>query len=338
MGVGVYASTFHDRGGTFLVDGPLEIPQEEYDDFNESLVGSLESAARKIGLDVEHRRGFTTHQAAFDREFSAVADDGIVQVGWRSWESDFVVGVGPTRRGAEMLDHDPEEAVVESGRDAEKMKRDYDTLVENVIEYLRLSLMTSDFECRYRTSGYTTSAYTVPDHAEARMLELETEIAAGQAVLKASREESLAAMEREERIAVMKTLIAAGAQIGRIEVPFIDKIARKLMFFSPEEVDDASASTGVVASGPIPDEWIEHMDEWPGKDACAVPRNAYTHAWFLDRQTRTSTRGDVVISTADELAEATEYEVVVQLEGPGADTERWETLAETPDPQASLKL
>lgn len=201
MGVGVYYSTFQDRGGIFLIRGPLgkdedyevyrkecaadgddpmdrdDWAQQEYDDENEFLLDSVTTAGVGIEFLASPRRQFRSENADYDREFSKIVEDNFVAISWRPWQHDFVIGVGPTNRAAEILDMDDSDASEDIKNALAAFKTDYEALVEASLEAIRIDAMQNGFECRYRTSGYTTSAYSPVENVKERYTELGATIA-----------------------------------------------------------------------------------------------------------------------------------------------------------------
>lgn len=194
MGVGVYTSDFGSAGTTFIVTGPLATDEEyasyvaatedplgqsdwatqEYDDFTDNMAEVISEALKQVGFfPANHRRGYT--RASFDDNFVSCSSNGLAEIGWRSWESDYVIAVaGDGRWQSAMADPGGyvEEFAAEQGLDPEKAKPVYLELVEALKEYVRLALQDNSFECRYRTSPYTTDQYPVNAETAPRMDEL----------------------------------------------------------------------------------------------------------------------------------------------------------------------
>lgn len=215
MGVGVFHSTFQDRGGTFLISGPLgtdedyesyrkeciadgdepmdrdDWAQQEYDDENEFLLDSVMTAGVGLDFQASPRKGFRSENAPFDREFSQIVEDDFVSISWRSWQHDFVIGVGPTNRAAEILDMDDSDASEDIKNALAAFKTDYEALVDASLEAMRIDAMQNGFECRYRTSGYTTSAYSPVENVKERYTELGATIASLREKLSTNLEKAL---------------------------------------------------------------------------------------------------------------------------------------------------
>jgi len=315
-------------------DGPVDDPgdhgvasyedwsQEQYDDFNLELVEAVERAGRELGFGVNQRRGFRAERAGFDSEFVGVASCGAVEVGWRSWQHDFVVGVGPVRQWREWMaspDSYAEDVVEATGRSPAKVAAAYADLAAKVQEYVRLRLMADGFECRYRTSGYTTGRYEHPEgfDAEARAEALKGEVAALAAYLEASPEQALAQADREERVALARTLRERndGCHFGRdhneigTEIPVYAPGRDAILLFNPYVANPR-------ASLPVPDAlrpFLRGLDAADG--LAAVPRTEETEAWFAEQAARPGFRGEPrLLVSADEYAEAVGEECVVTVD------------------------
>ena len=193
MGVGVFRDTFKGTGSTIIISGPLpddddyqayvdecdddeamsqmDWEQDNYDQFNADLVNALRSIGRDLDMCLADSSVFsTTHRAAFDSDFCAVVNDALLSIGWRSWQHDFVVGIGSDVEWAgqaDDIDDYREELIRSYHLPAKVVIENYASLAEAAALYTRLSLQQSGFECRYPTSGYTSAEYTKPENLDA---------------------------------------------------------------------------------------------------------------------------------------------------------------------------
>lgn len=336
MGVGVYESTFHGRGGTFLVDGPLgtdedyeshlqacesdgvdalsreDWSQQEYDDENELLLDSATTAAKEIGLSAANRKRFESGYASFDREFSLLAEDDLVAVGWRSWQHDFVIGVGPAARAEQKLDLDAAESASELGRSIEGFKADYDALAAAVLEYVRIKIAQDGLDCRYRTSGYTTASYSAVEDPQAKLAELTATISSLREKLSASREEALTRISDEERLVVIEAALDADQDVA---FAVADKKDPGIHLYSAADPDGDGCT--IFASMIVPAELEEWFASLPADAHVAVPREPRTEAWFKARQM--APREFNLIASADEIAAATGSEVSIKVSASDTD-------------------
>lgn len=331
MGVGVYESDFQGLGHTFLVSGPLLVEedhakwlkesgadddfapsfevwsQDQYDQANEELVASVEQACGELGFSIEKRDRFRAARAGFDSDFVAIADDGVVAVGWRSWENDFVVGIGPTGSADERLGYDAEFALRELGRDPETFRTEYEAQASAVEEFVRLWLVKVGLECRYKTSGYTSAAYALPEDADARLAALKNEIVAGTAKLTAGPSDALAQIDGSERQKIVKMAVDE-RMVVVFPVAEVKGEERRLHLHAVS--DDYQDGYAVVASTDAPKElsgYFRGLDD----GVVAIPRDTRTEGWFAAYQASMS-RADLVAS-ADEVAAATNEAVTVRI-------------------------
>lgn len=348
MGVGVYQSDFQGLGHTFLVTGPLLVEedheqylkesgadpdtasfetwsQDQYDQANEELVSSVEQACRELGFLVENRDGFRAARADFDSDFVAIADDGVVAVGWRSWESDFVIGVGPTRRADERLGYDAEYAVRELGRNPEAFRGEYEAQASAVEEAIRLALLKIGLECRYKTSGYTSATYTLPDGADDRIAALKNEIRAGTARLTADPSDALAQIDANERQKIIETAVNE-RMVVVFPVAEVNGDERRLHLHAVNE--DYADGYAVVASMDVPKELLAYFHRLED-GVTAIPRETRTEDWFASYQA--SIRRADLVAAADEIAAAIGEPVTIRKYDGSDNSVDVFTVAEAPE-------
>lgn len=347
MGVGVYESDFQGLGHTFGVSGPLLVEadyeqfmkesgagqaisfetwsQDQYDEANEELVAAVERACRELGFSIENRQGFRAARADFDSDFVAIADDGVVAVGWRSWESDFVIGIGPTRYADEKLGYDAEYAVRELGRNPETFRAEYESQASAVEEFTRLSLLKLGLDCRYKTSGYTSAAYELPANVDARLAELKADIVAGTTKLTAGPSNALAQIDASERQKIVKTAVDE-RMVVVFPVAEIRGDQRRLHLHAVS--DDYPDGFAVVASMEAPKELYGYFRD-QGDGLTAIPRDARTESWFAAYQAYIR-RADLIAS-ADEIAAATGEAVIVRMYDGSDNSVAVVTVAEAPE-------
>lgn len=335
MGVGVYSSDFNGSGGTFLVSGPLasqedyeefranqlesgedsdfvmdysDWSQDQYNDFNQELIVTLERAGQALGLSVEPRKpgSYGLVSAEFDREFTRIMECPFLEVGWRSWEHDFVIGVGGSGNWPDWMgspDAYADEIIQETGRPAGTAAELYGKLAKNVQEYMKLSLLESGMECRYRTSGYTTGSYAVPDDIAAQKELIKGEITQGLQTLAMPREEALATASKEDRIEVARHLAGENFVDIRPKVIAFDADEQAAVLYDLRDLDEAEA---VIA---LPQEVLDSLKSLGySKGLNAFPRNSDTENFLATLQRKRDTR---LILTADEVAAATAEDCVV---------------------------
>jgi hypothetical protein len=193
MGVGVYESDFDGTGETFIVspdfyntpedyeayckdfegdegDEPLDFEtwaQQNYDDFDENLKWSIKSALDHVGKGFHEPRPRDRERFGADGDFSLLFRGHDLDVGVRGWETDAIVGVAPTRehvrRMIEVGEEYDGECEAEFECSLEALRETYAGAVSSLTEMAIQALVRDGFDCRYRTSGYTSGGYLKDD-------------------------------------------------------------------------------------------------------------------------------------------------------------------------------
>lgn len=331
MGVGTFSSDFHGTGGTFIVDGPLatETDYEAYkveagddpmeytewmiqedEDFNEDLVGALSELCRQLGMTLGKRRRLEASRAPFDSDFVAIGDNDIVAVGWRSWENDFIIGVGPDRAWLGYLDEGGAEAIREKARPVEALREEFGVLQQAIQDYVRLGLMERGYECRFKTSGYTSASYDKPDDIEKAKADLKVTIDAVSKSLEMNAEDALNVATEEQRIALAHAVLSDSSFDLKIEVVLYDHDDSSVTTYDP-------AAETFAAQMAVPEEFRGGMAalEVVEDGLSAVPRNEAFAPFFASLQARR--RGDVLVLSVDEYVKAAGEPLVVEYnDGP----------------------
>lgn len=208
MGVGVYSENWRGTGGTFLVSGTL-VGKAEYDDYveqaedpgdvmsfeewieNESQ-GEYEQLIEAINrLHIAFKVGPLRPGYALSSDAMKEASDSYgswrvfaevdpYAIGVRSWQHDYVVGVAPQSvdQGVEVFADDggatESECLDAYGAVLVQVREQSAALREALLELTRLAVQDAGFDCRFRTSGYTTGRYEPmdPEARKTRMAEL----------------------------------------------------------------------------------------------------------------------------------------------------------------------
>lgn len=292
--------------------------QQEYDDFNTLLIEEVEGVARELGFRIESRKGFSADRADFDSEFVAIADNGFVQIGWRSWEHDFVIGVGAHRNTLDMASEPEGNAtdIIENyGLSPEAFAKAYAMIADSVEEYVRIRLLEKNFECRYKTSGYTTDGYTLGDKDEvaARKEALMQAIEDGYSFLKASPTDNILDADHDEIVALAKAMLDANdnwTDRFAVQVPVWDKAQGGVLLFKPGH-ENATAiilpmRTGEDGTKEVNHALIGYLNSLPDEDGlAALPRNEMTAEFLRQQQAKYNKSGvyDLIV-TAEEWVEA----------------------------------
>lgn len=241
MGVGVFSSTFEGRGSTVLVSGTL-CTREDYDAYRENfqgedgdesepmpyehwarqecdddlanLAGALQSLAESLG-GTKAFLGRRAERADFDHDFARLGSDSHWEIGVRGWEHDHVVGVAVGGvLGAAMANPEGEagiQAVLEFRATPAELSQRGDTLQDALAECVRFELMANGFDCRFKTSGYTSSAYTVPEDLPAAQAAAKAAVVAAVAAVQAMADRDLLGLDTPLRRELLKEAVAEGA-------------------------------------------------------------------------------------------------------------------------------
>lgn len=265
--------------------------RDEYDDFNEQMIDTLEEAGAELGMTVENRRGFNADRATFDTEFVGILGSRIIGVGWCSWEQDFVIGAGATKNN-DWQDYlgDPEsftdEILRETGLSPAVFSERYEGVVNAIQEYMRIALLENKIECRFRTSGYTTGTYPAPERPEAEKARLKEVIVAGLATLELSPGDALEGALPADRASMIKALSeGAGADDYQLVAPVFNHLQGAIHWVNPADGEvhaSSSAQEGLTGSGVNMAELMRDADQTEGFSP--IPRNEQTEAWFQYRQ------------------------------------------------------
>lgn len=339
MGVGVYHNTFNGSGGTFMLSGTL-VRREDYDAYIEDLHRNdpeeeplsyeawciqegederenIDSVLRDVGSELGMDTRAARDRATFDTDFLLRFSSDPIEAGIRSWQHDYVVGVGAA--APKYSDAAPQNIVATPNAYAAYMlcadnygviASDYAdracAFSDDVMTYTRFRLMQSGFECRFRTSPYTTRAFAPPDDYEAELRVLRERIAQHIAWFNRGAAQALKDLGAtpEGRVALIKEIMRIrkgdpnyGRHAGdlQLRVPLYDPNGRELLLFDPDEVQsnprDAKPKEWLEASRLFPEyELPAAVDTlWPvppNSDLWPLPANALTASWLAERQAR----------------------------------------------------
>lgn len=336
MGYGAFDSDFGGVGDTFTVSGPIPTAagyaayaeecradgdepldeegwrEQEVEDFESELLGTLRAASADLGLALSRRGPRGGYPAAgFDDDFTLVAEASPVAVGFRQWQHDYVVGVAPA---AGMLDalRDVEgnaAAFLELGRLPESYEALYDTVRSAVQDYVRLRLMANGIECRFRTSGYTSAAYEQPADPKAETARLRAVAEAGIKRLDRQPDDALDELDGAGRVAFLAGMRAAFGEDEapfRVVVPVFDADFDDLWLFTPGEPD----ANFTRKAAPHERAWLAALPPGEGGRA-ALPEGAEAEALVA----RIQGAEDSLVVTAAEYAAATGEDCVVSWDG-----------------------
>ena len=357
MGVGVYRDDFNGTGRSVNVDAPLtedkdykayvkeekkagetprsrdEWDQDQYNQANETMIDVVESTCQEVGLYSVRNGTYGGRRPDFSDEFTGIADGDAFSVGWRSWEIDFVVAIGPSSGLAEVAEAIPgmeAETVIGHGMAPKVFKAAYDKTLGEFEQLIRYALLRAGLETARPTSSYTQSRDEAPKDIEERIEALTASVKAGIARLTRPAEKAMAEASAEERVEMARAILDANP----------DDLEGLPQVLVATYIEGGSASLwqpdvqegGLLVSATMPGELRGYMDTLPkaGDGIAAIPLNAETEAWFSARQAKS--RGRHVVISAEQYAEITGRDCVVHWRDDETKERGSYTLAEAPAP------
>jgi hypothetical protein len=293
--------------------------QDRYDDFNEVLLDSVASIGKELGFTATRRRRFDSESADFDDEFLSLSIGEAVEIGWRSWEHDFVIGIGgygSIGRMMQDIDGYAGEIVNEMGMAPERAADLYADLVSSVEEYVRIRLMQYSFSCSYKTSGYTSSSYQLPENVEARCEELRATIKELSSKLSGKPSDAIKAASSADRIALAEALRKINDDHGRDGEDMAEILTGIAVYNSEDDtilIADPYEEEGWIGSLAAPRSGIhDYLKtlETNEEHLAPIPRNEATEAWFVGYQEK---HERVLLLSADEYMSAVGEDLVVNM-------------------------
>lgn len=387
MGVGVYGNNYNGTGVSFLVDGVLSTEddyraycqdvgdddavsfetwaQDAGDDQSTAIMDAIESVRVRVGLD---HPGNGRARFEPDTDMSLLAN-GRFEIGLRSWEHDFVIGIVPDAALRENLegaeDFNDEQAKRTYGNDgyrhrlfqwhlaAEDLVETFGlpanevvdlvcTTVDNLKQLLILELQGNGQKCRFRTSGYTTGAYdvTADDVRETEMERLTTDIKAAMARLDAPAIDNLKALSAEQRHLLLKMTdrsrlsdYKSDLQKLHVLVPYATCSTHDGRTFHQINLYDLTEGQ-TFSSSTVPDSLKEQMVAFVGEgDIKALPDTPEWQAWWVDHRAKEGKYKSLnLIASAAEIENVWKDDIVLTFEDDEGDTVEVnlsETLAPT---------
>jgi hypothetical protein len=337
MGVGTYRSDYGGAGASINVPGPLTedddyasyvadtvkagdepVSREDwdrwaYDSANDEMMEAVTGVARQLMFDVVRIGQFNGPSADWDRDVTLIARDDVFEIGWRSWEHDFVVAIGPGRAFAEGISRDgadAEWALGERGRAPSALGTEYAAALSDFEELLRLTLKDTGFETTYPTSGYTSAAWSHPDYdVEARKTELVESLKDSLTKLAMEPDEAMRTADAAERVEMAKAAMALAAR-PYSNAPQVLVATWQAAYVVPGEPEDetirAGASlwdpheeiNGLICSASVRDPVVRaFFESLPLVDGtAAIPCTPETEEWFRSQMSGEPAR--IVISAA----------------------------------------
>lgn len=190
MGAGVYTSNFKETGVTFMLSPDFYLTDEEYDNYVKAVEGEVDtpmdrdtwasqelddycdqasyvilSACEKLSENTKMGRPWRDRFDA-DTAFGAICRSTDFVVGMRTWETDYVIGIVPPESIRNLLINGEEyegQSLRETGQEIADLRTSTGSMIEIVKETVIQALLEGGYDCRYRTSGYTTAAFQKTD-------------------------------------------------------------------------------------------------------------------------------------------------------------------------------
>lgn len=369
MGVGNYRASFERNGdgvgATFILDGPY-VREGAYEEYRKSETAEgmdplpedvwLQDESSDLWRDVVDRLkeiripGMETagrdETCAFDRDFTLVASDDNVEIGYRSWENDLIVAVAPASAVHDYVE-DPDgsahEIVDSTGLDPAHFRETLSSLCDGVAELLQIRLGRNGAEVRRRTSAWTSARIEAPADPAARIAELETSVAAAAATLSGGWDAAAVAASDARRLALVAAVDAARASgeecSTSIECLYAGEEGRSLKGFDPTTGEltmegTIPAALEADATAAVASETFALADG-PALRAHMAARFAQS----VERSKSSGGRSGVVLqATPEEYLKATGKAAVVVYDMGDGTTERLVLAGEDPEPSDAPRI
>ncbi len=332
MGVGTYREDYGGAGRSINVDGPLtsdedyeaykkeqeddgehvlsqdEYNQDQYDGFNERLLETVVSVARDVGLSSDLESRFGNRCASFDKDLTAVASGGPFAIGWRSWEHDFVVAIGPSSSFEDFVDS-PEAnagwAITECGRPAAALADDYRAVLDDFESLVRVTLLSEGMDTSVPTGSYTSSTDKLPDDYETRIETLTRSVKEGFWRLSRDASQAMSEATVDERLALAKAIV--GYDAGDVDPGDLPKVlvavhdeGGGIGLWDPRDEENGLHASMSVGSP----EFASYLASLPhDADGLApIPFCAETEAWYAKEVRTDPHKGLQVALSAEQYA------------------------------------
>lgn len=356
MGVGTYRQDYQGTGRSINVDGPLpsdedyaayckdmasqgdepmdreEWGRDVYDQANEDMLHVVDAVARDVGLHSMRKGRYDGGKVDFDRELTGIATGSVFEIGWRSWQHDYVIGIGPVSDFEEFVSNPDENAIwsiTERGRPADALKEEYDGVLEEFETLVRLSLMQGGLDTSVPTSGYTSRPDTAPADISERIEALTASVKAGIERLNRPFKAIVGLGTGEERVALARAILGyAGPDSGYLPKVLVATSVENgagVNLWDPSDEDN-----GLMSSATVPKEMAPYLSTLPSIDELApVPFNAETSTWYA------SVQRDRVVLSPEQYAQASGEACIVAWKDDETNEAGTVTLHEGPEPAAA---
>lgn len=312
IGEGLFDTRLECMQEAFMFDESVLLDEESFvsegdTNFYHDMKETIRDAVRS--LDIDDGAG---SRMKVDSDFNLVAGNSTIEVGLRGWESDYIVGVAAGRKSESIIHSGSDvDSIYEHGMSPTLFANTYAQLASHVEEYVRLHVMENGLECRFRTSGYTTSEYKAPEDINKSIDALKTSIQAILVNLNASSEDNIKSADIAERALLIKAIVSDGDKWNgpRIYVPILNKSEGN----KPNVVWFSYGDEELVASS-SPDETL-NIDEFD-VTVDFLERNEHSNDWLNARQEKylKNSNNIVMVVTAGELSNALDEDIEYVLE------------------------
>lgn len=275
--------------------------RNQYNEFNEDLLEVVRGIGVDIGFDASELRGFRSRNAGFDKDFSELLSKDMVSVGWRSWQHDFVIGVGANKETWQDL-LDPEfdnslQLLLQTGRSPARFKDQYAEGVTKLHELINLTLLCHGIQTSYRTSGYSSCEHVKPDNIGEKIEALTGEVKHIFENLKPGVDVSLVEMRSDERTEIVDMLtslplddVQDAKESVLLKVPVYNHSFNTVNWFDP--IEDELIADSIPNHAKLDFDMVAYMaDARSEENLSVIPRNDETEEWFRFQQNREFQRG-----------------------------------------------
>jgi hypothetical protein len=285
---------------------------------------TIRTAAREMAFEpIGNYRGRYS-RASFDDDFVIAASGRFIEIGWRSWEHDYIIGVGGDSTGLQWA-ADPDgcagEIIDETGLAPSTFAKIYGSLTDAIQDYVRLSLMRDGHECRFRTSGYTSGIYEAPAMGfDAALDLLRNEIVDLQQRIPVSFRDGVVNASADEREEIVRSVVMGKTNTPAL-VPLFDPEAGEMRIYRPDRrrfvdrdtlpPDFAGYVEAAAALGGGSGDFIEVPRSGDLAEAWAALQSRYPDELIVSAQEWVDAYGeDLLVEWTDDAGQEWQAEVV----------------------------
>jgi hypothetical protein len=184
-------------------------------------------------------------------------------------------------------------------------------------------MQAEGFECRFKTSGYTTGLYDVPSDIKEQIEALKTALVAQLAELQKDPLDAFKSQDSEERKELIRAIKDSVTPHERsiyersfsVELPIYSHVSNSVLWIDPFKNEFVAASPAKDSASGV--DLADVMRDEPSEDGIsAIPRDERTEAWFAHRTKRGSPvnrQKMVLVATAEEFATAVNEDLTIRI-------------------------